>query len=69
MKLNNVEAAKKMNDNSIDAIYINMDLSEEEFNVWIPKLKKGGIISCATEFNKDYIPTPIQQDQGWFFVK
>lgn len=69
MKLNNVDASKKMNDNSIDLLYINMDISEEEVKAWIPKLKKGGVISSANQTNKDYFKKPIQNEQGWFFVK
>jgi len=70
MKLSNIDAAHKMNDNSIDILYINMDLSEEELNTWMPKLKKGGIISSVNEANQHHFTSPTQKnDQGWFFVK
>jgi len=68
MALDNIESAKKMNDKSIDILYINMDLSEEELHTWIPKLKEGAVISSTHDANKHFLKTTIQQEPGWFFI-
>jgi hypothetical protein len=71
MNISVSEAVTKMNDESIDLLYINSDMSKDEVNMWIPKLKQGGVISSeVTEDQfKDYFKKPTRPiEGGWIFI-
>lgn len=58
--LKSEEAVKKIEDNSIDIIFIDADHNEvnKDIELWYPKVKKGGIIS-GHDFNLNWLNTSI----------
>lgn len=71
-----VDVAKEFNDETLDMIYIDGDHSPEavrlDFDSWIPKVKRGGIIA-----GHDYClvhaviarPVKVYPDHSWIYEK
>jgi predicted O-methyltransferase YrrM len=80
--MDSILAAKEYKDNSLDLVYIDASHDYEsvksEIEIWLPKVKKGGIISGddfgwlgVKEAVKNTLPKAIpigHNDSNWYFI-